>query len=164
MGGTLIRKFSENDLPEMINIWNSVVEDGEAFPQEEFLTLNSAREFFKSQSWTAVARKADNSPLLGLYILHPNNIGRCGHICNASYAVSAQARGMGTGRALVKDSLKQAARLGFKIMQFNAVAADNEAARRLYADLGFQPLGTIPGGFRKRDGNYKDICLYWRKL
>ena len=24
--------------------------------------------------------------VLGLYILHPNNIGRCGHIANASYA------------------------------------------------------------------------------
>lgn len=28
---------------------------------------------------------------------HPNNVGRCGHICNASYAVSSDARGRHIG-------------------------------------------------------------------
>ena len=31
----------------------------------------------------------ENDEIVGLYILHPNNIGRCGHICNASYAVKS---------------------------------------------------------------------------
>ncbi|WP_374936041.1 hypothetical protein [Streptococcus chenjunshii] len=39
--------------------------------------------------------------IVGLYILHPNNIRRCGHICNASYAVSSAARGFQVGEALV---------------------------------------------------------------
>lgn len=164
MNKVLIEKFAEEDLPEMIKVWNSVVEEGQAFPQEDLLTIKSAKKFFASQSLTAVARTDHGDPVIGLYILHPNNIGRCGHICNASYAVSANARGQGIGRALVQDSLKQAASLGFKIMQFNAVAADNEAARRLYEDLDFQPLGIIPEGFRNREGKYKDICLYWRKV
>ena len=33
-----VRAYTENDLPDMIRIWNEVVEDGVAFPQEEFLT------------------------------------------------------------------------------------------------------------------------------
>ena len=32
-----IRKYNENDLTAMISIWNEVVEDGVAFPQEELL-------------------------------------------------------------------------------------------------------------------------------
>ena len=36
----IVRKYEDKDLPEMIRIWNEVVEDGVAFPQEEFLTLN----------------------------------------------------------------------------------------------------------------------------
>ena len=32
-----IRKYEKKDLPEMIRIWNEVVEDGIAFPQEELL-------------------------------------------------------------------------------------------------------------------------------
>jgi len=34
----IVRKYEEKDLPAMIRIWNEVVEDGVAFPQEEFLT------------------------------------------------------------------------------------------------------------------------------
>ena len=49
-------------------------------------------------------------------------------------------------------------------MQFNAVVADNIAARRLYERLGFVQLGTIPGGFRAPDGGYRDICPYIRVL
>ena len=33
-----VRAYTENDLPDMIRIWNEVVEDGVAFPQEEFFT------------------------------------------------------------------------------------------------------------------------------
>ena len=33
----IIRKYTEKDISEMVHIWNEVVEDGEAFPQEEFL-------------------------------------------------------------------------------------------------------------------------------
>ena len=32
-----IRKYTENDLPEIIRIWNEVVDEGIAFPQEELL-------------------------------------------------------------------------------------------------------------------------------
>ena len=32
-----IRKFEKNDVTEMVKIWDEVVEDGIAFPQEELL-------------------------------------------------------------------------------------------------------------------------------
>lgn len=31
-----VRKYEKKDLDEMIAIWNEVVEEGIAFPQEEF--------------------------------------------------------------------------------------------------------------------------------
>ena len=81
-----IRKYCEKDLPEMIKIWNEVVEEGIAFPQEELLTEKSGAQFFAGQTYCAVAQGCDDNKIYGLYILHPNNVGRCGHICNASYA------------------------------------------------------------------------------
>ena len=91
-------------------------------------------------------------------------MGRCGHICNASYAVASQARGKHIGAALVSDCLQQAKALGFRILQFNAVVESNRAARHLYERLGFRQLGTIPGGFRMQDGHYENICPYYRTL
>ena len=157
-----IRKFQKSDLPEMIRIWNEVVEDGEAFPQEEFLNLETGKKFFSEQSYTGVA--VESGKIYGLYILHPNNIGRCGHICNASYAVSSESRGNHIGEKLVLDCMKQAENIGFKILQFNAVVESNLAARSLYEKLGFHQLGVIPKGFRMKDGNFENICPYYIEL
>ena len=159
-----IRPYTEGDLPAMLAIWNQVVEEGVAFPQDEPLDEETGRAFFARQTHTAVAEDTDTAALVGLYILHPNNVGRCGHISNASYAVSADCRGRHIGEKLVKDCLLQAQKLGFRILQFNAVVAANTAARHLYERLGFQQLGVIPGGFLMKDGTYEDICPYYRVL
>ncbi len=159
-----IRAYAEKDLPDMIRIWNEVVEEGVAFPQEDFLTGQTGRDFFAQQTYSAVAVEAGAGKIHGLYILHPNNVGRCGHICNASYAVSRESRGLHIGEKLVLDCLEQGMRHGFRILQFNAVVAANLPARHLYERLGFVPLGTIPGGFRMKDGRYEDICPYYREL
>ena len=84
-----VRKYEEKDLPDLIRIWNEVVEDGVAFPQEEYLNEETGKAFFAEQTYTAAAVDEESGKVYGLYILHPNNIGRCGHICNASYAVVA---------------------------------------------------------------------------
>ena len=158
----IVREYTENDLEDIIRIWNEVVDEGIAFPQEDCLDMESGAAFFASQSFCGVAD--DRGSVLGLYILHPNNVGRCGHICNASFAVSARARGRRIGELLVKDCLLQARRLGFRILQFNAVVESNARARRLYEKLGFVPLGVIPGGFRMKDGHYENICPYYIEL
>lgn len=159
-----IRKYAGQDLPAMLAIWNEVVEEGVAFPQEQVLDAQSGAEFFAAQSYSAVAEDAASGRIFGLYILHPNNEGRCGHICNASYAVSAASRGLHIGEKLVLDCLAQGRRLGFAILQFNAVVAENIHARHLYERLGFVQLGTIPGGFRMKDGRFADICPYYHVL
>lgn len=157
-----VREYTDRDLPELIRIWNEVVEEGVAFPQEEFLDAESGAAFFASQSLTAVAE--EDGTVFGLYILHPNNVGRCGHICNASYAVSSDARGRHIGEMLVLDCLKKGKELGFRVLQFNAVVENNVHARHLYERLGFTQLGTIPGGFRMKDGHYENICPYYKEL
>ena len=154
----IIREYAPEDLPEMIRIWNEVVEEGVAFPQEDCLDAGTGAAFFASQSYTGVAE--EDGTVLGLYILHPNNVGRCGHICNASYAVSSGIRGRHIGEKLVLDCLKKGRELGFRVLQFNAVVKTNTHARHLYERLGFTQLGTIPGGFLMKDGHYESICPY----
>lgn len=158
-----IRAYDKSNVPAMTQIWNEVVRDGEAFPQTEPLSEREAEQFFAAQTYCAVAYD-DSGSILGLYILHPNNVGRCGHIGNASYAVSSSARGKHIGRALAEDSLIKAKEHGFRLMQFNAVVAANIRAQKLYESLGFVKLGVIPEGFLMKDGRYEDIVLYYCKL
>jgi len=148
----------------MLEIWNEVVDDGIAFPQMERLTEKDAVEFFSGQSFTALAENKDNGEVLGLYILHPNNVGRCGHISNASYAVKSSARGFHIGEKLVRHSMEKGKELGFKILQFNAVVKTNVGAIHLYEKLGFVRLGIIPNGFLLKDGSYEDIIPFYHTL
>lgn len=154
-----IRKYEQRDIPQMLGIWNEVVEDGIAFPQEECLDEKTGADFFAQQTYTAVAE--ENGKIYGLYILHPNNVGRCGHISNASYAVSSESRGKHIGEKLVSDCIERAGEFGFGILQFNAVVESNIHARHLYERLGFRQLGTIQDGFRMKDGHYENICPYY---
>ncbi|HIS69680.1 MAG TPA: GNAT family N-acetyltransferase [Candidatus Gallacutalibacter stercoravium] len=158
----VIRPFTEEYAPGACAVWNQVVEDGVAFPQEQPLSCEEGAAFFQEQSFTGVA--LDGEQVVGLYILHPNNVGRCGHIANASFAVRKEYSGRHIGGMLVDHCLAKAAQLGFRIMQFNAVVATNAPARHLYQKKGFHQLGCIPGGFRLKDGSYEDIVLYYRQL
>lgn len=157
-----IRQYQEADLAQMRTLWNEIVAAGNAFPQEEPLSMSEAGEFFAAQSYSAVAELG--SDIVGLYILHPNNIGRCGHLANASYAVAKAVRGQHIGEQLVRDSLTKARELGFRVLQFNAVVKSNASAIHLYQKLAFKELGSIPGGFRMPDGSYQDIVLFYRQL
>lgn len=160
--GIIIRKYGKNDLDCMTGIWNHIVEEGRYFPQENSLSVEEAAIFFAEQTYTGVAD--EDGEVVGLYILHPNNIGRCGHIANASYAVKADQRGKRIGEELVLDSLRIAKDSGFRIMQFNAVVANNAGAIHLYKKIGFKELGIIPGGFKMDDGSFMDIIPFYLEL
>ena len=156
--------YSPEYIEATLAIWNEVVRDGIAFPQEEELTAENGHEFFSAQTFTGLAQNKETGEIVGLYILHPNNVGRCGHICNASYAVSRKWRGLHIGEMLVRHSLTRGKECGFRILQFNAVVRTNESALALYKKLGFVQLGIIPGGFRKKDGSFEDIIPHYYLL
>lgn len=158
-----IREFQAGDIADAIAIWNEVVEEGAAFPQLDYLDQLTGMDFFLEQSFTGVACD-DSGQVVGLYILHPNNVGRCGHISNASYAVRSAIRGQGIGQQLVAHCLEKASELGFRILQFNAVVASNTPALSVYKKLGFVQIGTIPGGFLMKDGSYQDITVHYHLL
>lgn len=159
-----IRAYQEDHIPRMQQIWNEIVDAGIAFPQTEQLCHEAAAQLFAEQSFTGVAIDQETGEVLGFYILHPNNIGRCGHIANASYGVESSVRGRQIGAQLVRHSIEKGRELGFRLLQFNAVVKTNHGAIHLYEKLGFQSLGTIPGGFNMKDGSYEDIILFYRTL
>ncbi|GIO91540.1 GNAT family N-acetyltransferase [Paenibacillus lactis] len=159
-----VRKFTHVDIPAMISIWNEVVMDGIAFPETELLDEKSGLDFFESQSFTGIAFEEETDKIVGLYILHPNGVGRCSHISNASYAVKSGERGKRIGEMLVRHCIAEAREIGFKILQFNAVVSTNIAALQLYKKLGFIQLGVIPEGFLMKDGSYQDIIPHYYRL
>ena len=160
----IVEPYEIKNVKAAVEIWNEIVRAGVAFPQENELDEMTGNEFFKAQSFTGLAVDDTSGEILALYILHPNNVGRCSHIANASYAVRADLRGRHIGEFIVKHCIEKARELGFRILQFNAVVASNIHARNLYKRLGFIELGKIPGGFRMKDGSFEDIVPQYISL
>ena len=158
-----IRDIQEGDLPQVIDVFNEVIDEGVAFPWEEDLTLESGHDFFFSQDACRVAVSEDGE-VLAVAIVHPNAIGRSGHIANGSYAVSSKCRGQHIGDKLVRDSLLVAKNLGYRMMQFNAVVKSNIHAQHLYERIGFQKIGCIEGGFRNINDEFEDMFVYVYEL
>lgn len=158
-----VRDYTEKDLPAMTAIFNKVVRDGMAFPEEDELTVDEARDFFAKQVATRIAVDENDEPV-GLYTLHPNYKGRSGHIANASYSVSSACRGQHVGEKLVLDSIQQAKKAGYRILQYNAVVESNVHAQHLYERIGFHKIGYIPGGFRNINNEYEGMYAYYIDL
>lgn len=156
------KNYNQNYLSEMTKTWNDIIEEGVAFPGEELYTPEEFEKMLFEQSTVTCMFYDDR--YAGYYIIHPNNIGRCSHVANASYCIDRSARGAGGFSQLVKNSLVEATDLGFKGMQFNAVVASNLAAIHTYQKNDFSIIGTIPKGFRLKDQTFSDMYVMYRAL
>ena len=105
----VIRAYEEKDLPEMIGIWNEVVEEGIAFPQEEPLDKRAGRSFFASQTYCGVAEETGNGSIfgLGIYAMQvmrsAQNEGGC--ILAKDWCWTALSRGKSTGSGYCSSML-----------------------------------------------------------
>jgi ribosomal protein S18 acetylase RimI-like enzyme len=102
--------------------------------------------------------------IVGTYILRPNQSGGGSHVANAAFMVASDAQGCGVGRAMAEHCLNEARRIGFRAMQFNYVISTNTPAIRLWQELGFEIVGTLPGAFRHPQKGYVDVYVMFRSL
>ena len=162
--GTLtIRPATDNDRDAIWKIFQATVAPGDAF----VYAPNTSREeamgyWFAAGTDTFVAEQ--DGKIIGSYILRPNRPGLGNHVANAGFMVHPGARGLGVGRALGEHCLREARGRGYRAMQFNFVISTNESAVRLWQQLGFTIVGTLPGAFRHAQKGFVDAYVMFRSL
>lgn len=160
-----LRRATDDDWAGIWPIFHEVTAAGDTFAYDVDTDEATARSWWlgppPNQTWLAVG---GGGSVLGVYILGPNHGGPGAHIANASYMVGSAARGRGIGRRLVRHSLDEAERAGYAGVQFNAVAASNIYAVKLYLDLGFETIGTVPQGFRHPTQGLVDLLIMYHPL
>ena len=160
-----IRLATDSDRDAIWNVFHEVVAAGDTYALDPNISREDALAYwFASDAHTYVTEgdAAGARQILGTYILRPNQSGGGSHVANAGFMVSARARGQGIGRAMAEHCLSEARRLGFRAMQFNYVISTNTAAIRLWQDLGFEIVGTLPGAFCHPEKNYVDVYVMYR--
>ena len=158
-----IRPATEADSDAVWEIFRAVISTGDAFVFEPDTSRAKGLAYWcRADHHVYVAEHGGR--IAGSYILRANQPGLGSHIANASFMVSPSARGLGAGRAMGEHCLAEAARQGFRGMQFNIVVSVNEAAVRLWKSLGFEIAGTLPGAFRHAKRGYVDAYVMFRSL
>ena len=65
---------------------------------------------------------------------------------------------------MCRHSQEVAIERGFTSMQFNLVVSTNEGAVRLWKELGFEIVGTLPGAFNHPRLGFVDAYVMFKKL
>jgi L-amino acid N-acyltransferase YncA len=159
-----IRSATAEDWPRIWPIFDATVQAGEtyAFPMD--LTRDTAQGWWMEQppGQTVVLEEEDR--ILGTAKMGPNRPGHGDHIGTASFIVAPEARGRGVGRALAEYVVQWHRDEGYRGIQFNAVVETNVAAVRLWEDLGFEIVGTVPGAFRSPEHGHVGLHVMFLSL
>ena len=158
-----IRRATAVDSAPIWDIFQSVVVRGDTYAFDPGIGREEGLEYWLHPSnWCYVAEREGR--VVGTYILRANQPSLGAHVANAGFMVSPSARGLGVGRGMGEHSLSEARRLGFRAMQFNFVVSTNEPAVRLWQQLGFKIVGTLPGAFRHPGKGYVDAYVMFCSL
>jgi L-amino acid N-acyltransferase YncA len=158
-----IRAAAEADRDAIWEIFPEVVAAGDTYAIDPDVSREEALAYWSgANTQTYVAESTGR--VVGTYILRPNQSGRGSHVANAGFMVAPDARGQGIGRAMGEHCLSEARRLGFRAMQFNFVVSTNESAVRLWEDLGFKIVGSLPSAFRHPEKGYVDVYVMFQSL
>jgi len=159
-----IRPASDTDRDAIWNILREVISVGDTYALDPNISREDALAYWFTPGTHVYVAEQPTTGIVGTYILRPNQSGGGSHVANAGFMVSAKARGQGFGRAIAEHCLSEARRLGFRAMQFNYVISTNTAAIRLWQELGFEIVGTLPNAFRHPDKEYVDVYVMYRSL
>jgi L-amino acid N-acyltransferase YncA len=142
-----IREFTSGDWASVWPIYQDVVNAGETYTYDPNWTEQQAHDVWVEPAPGRTFVAVEGGRIVGTAHLGPNKPGRGSHVATASFMVSTDARGLGVGRALGTHVLEAARTDGYVSMQFNAVVESNSGAVRLWQELGFRIIGTVPEAF-----------------
>lgn len=159
-----VRPAREADRAAVVDIARELVRSGDTYAYDPDITDDALWAYWRPPVGGHGFVATVGDAVVGMFVIRPNHPGPGAHIANASYAVRADQRGLGLGRAMGEASLEEARALGYAGMQFNIVVSTNRAAVKLWRSLGFRVVGTVPDGFRLPDGRRVPHHIMYRTL
>jgi phosphinothricin acetyltransferase len=155
-----VRLAEASDLPDIREIYNQGIADGNATLDVDAKSEDEIREWYAARSdgryCVIVAERGGR--IAGWASLNPYSH-RCAYagVADLSVYVARGARGSGVGSALLTAVEGFARRADFhKIVLF--ALAENEAGTRLYRKLGYRDVGVFEEQGRL-DGRYVDVAI-----
>ena len=161
----MIRDATAADVPQILAIYNDVVENTFAIYDERVSSLKERQTWFE-------ARRAAGLPVLvadeGGGVVGFSSFGewrsRWGYRYTVEHSVHVRAdcRGRGFGRQLIEALFPRASAMGMHVM-IGHIDSLASASLQLHTKLGFEPVGTFRQVARKAD-RWLDLVAVQRYL
>jgi ribosomal protein S18 acetylase RimI-like enzyme len=159
----VIRRATSDDEGAVWAMLEPVIRAGDTYALPRDMTREAAIGYWLGPDKTSFVAE-DDGVAVGTYYLRANQSGGGDHVCNCGYVTSERARRRGVGRLMCEHSLKEAPKYGFRAMQFNCVVSTNGHAVKLWKELGFEIVGTLPGAFCHPSKGDVDAYVMFRIL
>lgn len=157
----MIRAATQADIPAILDLWNLAI-------RETLITFNTVEKSPDDvadaiRDYDAFLVAEHDGLVIGFAALFPFRAGAgYAHTKEHSIMISPNARGQGSGRALMA-ALETAARdLGVHSM-IAGVSASNPDGKPFHAAIGFETVGRVNEAGRKFD-QWHDLVLMQKKL
>ncbi|MGX5220991.1 N-acetyltransferase family protein [Pseudomonas segetis] len=149
-----IDNATEQDLPELLAIYNDAVLNSTAIWNETMVDLENRRLWLRERlaaGFPVLAARNSTGRLVG-YATYGTwrSIEGFKHTVEHSVYVCADQRGLGIGPALMKALIERARSANLHVM-VAAIESENRASIRLHKQLGFITTGQMPQVGRKFD-------------
>mmetsp|Transcript_3083 Transcript_3083/g.7025 ORF Transcript_3083/g.7025 Transcript_3083/m.7025 type:complete len:169 (-) Transcript_3083:82-588(-) len=158
-----IRKACDADVDRIWEIFHEVIKTGDTYVFPPDMSREDALANWYGKKFHTYVAEVDGE-IVGTYILKDNQMGLGSHIANGSFMVDPTKYNLGIGRKMGEHSIPEAKRLGYYAIQFNFVVASNKAAVKLWKDLGFKVLTTLPEVFQHQKLGLVDAHVMFAKL
>lgn len=159
-----IRDATERDWEAIWPFFSQVVKAQETYAFDPEMSSEEARRLWTERPPGRTVVASIDGAVVGSAKMGPNRQGPGAHVGTASFMVDPAARGQGVGRALAEDVVEWHRRAGFHGIVFNAVVETNVAALRLWQDLGFRVVGTVPEAFAHPALGLVGLHVMWLAL
>ena len=151
-------------MERVYQLFQAVIDEKIYFPYDHHTTRAEIESSWVNLKYLVYVAEMEGGEIAGAYIVKANQAGYGKHVANAAYMVDSRYRGQGIGRKLGEHSLKSAKAAGFHSMQYNLVVSTNQGAIKVWKDIGFEIIGTIPEGFWHYELGYVDAHVMYRRL
>jgi L-amino acid N-acyltransferase YncA len=159
-----IRPATAADWAAIWPFFAEIVRAQETYAYDPAIGPDEARASWYAEAPWHIVVAVEDGEVLATAKAGPNRPGPGSHVATASFMVSGRARGRGVGRALGEYVLAWCTAEGYRAVQFNAVVETNVAAVRLWRDLGFGVVGTVPEAFASPTHGLVGLHVMHRRL
>lgn len=159
-----IREAQDSDWAAIWFVLEPVFRAGETYSFPRTIAESDARQAWIALPAATFVATDENGKILGTYYIKPNQPGQGAHVCNCGYVTVKEARGKGVASFMCCHSQEEAKRRNFRSMQFNLVVSSNGSAVRLWKQLGFHIVGTLPKAFNHPTLGYVDAHIMFKEL